>query len=156
METAKHLPLLWEESPGTGEVNISRTAPTEAGMGKGPFLRDEVELELFTRTPTWTDCFTCELPRQPWRFTAGNFLWMPHSFHFSLTPHLPPLCLISPALFYSLPCSFHLQVSLHQPRNWETNRIFFSYFYAFFLSFLRCTTPNADTPPKKIILGQKN
>lgn len=109
---------------------------------------------------TLTDCFSCALPRHPWKFTAGNFLWMPHSFHYSLTQHLPSLRLISPALFYSLPWSFHLQVLLHQPRNYDTNLIFFSYVYASSLyqslSFPRCTTPNAGTPPKKFILVLKN
>lgn len=68
------------------------------GWGKDLYWRMRQRLKLLTMMLlTLTDCFSCALPRHPQKFTAGNFLWMPPSVHFSLTQHLPSpfLCLLS-------------------------------------------------------------
>lgn len=71
--------------------------------GKDLHWRMQQRLKLLTMTLlTLTDWFSCVLPRHPWKFTAGNFLWMLHSLHFSLTQHLPPLCLISLSCIFLL------------------------------------------------------
>jgi len=111
---------------------------------------------LFTVTlVTLTDCFTCVLPRHPWKFTAGHFLWVPHSFHFSLTPQLPSLFLVLLHCIF-LPSLVFLFTNPTSPSKEITTLTWcFSYFYdsSCFqsISFPRCTPPSASTPPKKIV-----